>query len=362
MIVHLSILVFLLIINLIPNSNNREKKYVLPISFIIIIVYWALRYDYGLDYWNYYDLFYKDVEEYATGFGEKLFFSFTHLFQKYYQVIIAESVIVGISLFYMVRKYIPPKYYWLFFFSLFAVYSFHFSLISAQRSTMAACIMYWSYEFFYVNKRIWLLFFLCVFLAANFHTSALFFGTIPLFYYGFNFLKGKSILIILFVSALLSTFVLNTFIESFVTSYEMLEVYASKAVRIEERNFIGLVFNLLLYLLPAYFICSVYDKLKDDKVYRPLFILAFLYLFIYLIGFDFHGRFTVYLFPFFVIALSITCVYYVKEKRWLILSPYILVSIYTLIKYYYSMFTQISTLSAGNPFFYKTIFDAPSLP
>ena len=362
MIVHLSILIFLLFINLLPNRNNRRKKYVLPFSFFVIIVYWAIRYDYGLDYWNYYDLFYDGVEEYITGFGERLFFSFTHLFQKYYQVIIAESVIVGVSLFYIVRKYIPEKFYWLFFFSLFAIHNFHFSLISAQRSTMAACIMYWGYELFYVNKRRWVLFFLCVFLAANFHTSALFFGVIPLFYYGFNFLKGQSILIILFVSALLSTFVLNTYIESFVSSYEMLEVYASNAVRIEERNFTGLVFNLLLYLVPAYFICLVYDKLKDDKVYRPLFILAFSYLFIYLIGFDFHGRFTAYLFPFFVIALSKTCEYYVKERRWMILSPYILVSIYTLIIYYHSMFTQINTLPEGNPYYYKTIFDAVSLP
>lgn len=361
MLVHLSILVFLLIINLIPNIKNRRKKYVLPISFFIIIIYWALRYDYGLDYWNYHMLFYNDAEEYVTGFGEKLFFSFTHLFQKYYQVIIAESVIIGLSLFYMVRKYIPEKCYWLFFFSLFAVYSFHFNLISAQRSTMAACIMYWAYELSYVNKQRWLLFFLCVFLAANFHTSALFFGVIPLFYYLFNSLKGKSIMIILFLSALLSTFALNTFIETFVSSYNMLVAYSSNALRIEDRNLFGLIFNLL-YLVPTYYICLEYDKLKGDIINRSLFILAFSYLFIFLLGLDFQGRFTVYLFPFFIIALSKTCVSVSRDKRWIMLSPYILVSIYSLYKFYNSMQTQINVLSAGNPFFYKTIFDAPSLP
>ena len=75
MIVHLSILFFLLFINLQPTSKNKRKKYVLPISFVIITIYWALRYDYGLDYWNYYNLFYNDVTKYVTGFGEKWFFS-----------------------------------------------------------------------------------------------------------------------------------------------------------------------------------------------------------------------------------------------------------------------------------------------
>lgn len=361
MIVHISILLFLLFINLLPPNYIDRKKYILPFSFIIITVYWAIRYDYGLDYWNYYTLFYDEAEDYITGFGERLFFSFTHIFKHYYQVIIAESIILGITFFHIVKKYVSEEYYWLFFFSLFAVYSFHFNIISAQRSSMAACILYWAYEWFFVERKKWLLFFVAVFLAANFHTSALLFAIVPLFYFVFNSIKGRSILLILFVCNLLSMFYVDQLFVWLISSNNLSEAYMTYSKVMGDSNFTGFLFKIL-FLIPTYYICLVYDQLKDNKVYRAIFILAFTFLFIYLIGLDFQGRFTVYLFPFFIIALCKTCQYVLIRGKWIALTPFILMNVYTLYKFYNSMFLQITSLSNGNPYYYSTIFDAASLP
>ena len=90
--VHLVLLAILVIINLFPDSFIDRKKYILPISFLLILVYWAIRYDYGLDYWNYYNSFYEGTEgKLSRGFGERAYYVFTGLFSKFYQVIVAQS-------------------------------------------------------------------------------------------------------------------------------------------------------------------------------------------------------------------------------------------------------------------------------
>ena len=361
--VHLILLIILLLLNIIPEKNIDRKKYILPFSFLIILVYWAIRYDYGLDYWNYYNAFYLGSLNDNSIVKERLFYLFFYSFNSYYQLIIVESAITVITLFYFVRKYIPTNYYWLFFFLLLTVPGFHFNLISTQRSNMAACLLFWAYELFYISKKRWVFLILAVFVAVQFHNSAISFIILPLAYWAFNHMRGFAILITLFVCDILSMFittsVFNWFIlqgGGFLSDYD---IYSELNVT---SNIYGFIMKSVI-LLPTYYMCKIYDRSKDNTIYRSIFILAFLFIMINMLALNFNGRFTVYLYLFFIIALSITCQHLTKQERFIMLVPYFITVVYGLVGFYDSMLAGINgRYSAGNPYFYSTIFDAPSLP
>lgn len=360
--VHLALLFIILFLNLIPEKRINRKKYILPLSFLLILAYWALRYDYGLDYWNYYQGFTEGQTEKNWGFGERWFYMFANLFPYYYQFIIAHSLIVVVSLFHLVRKYIPTNCYWLFFFLLFCIPGLHYNLISAMRSTLAACILYWSFDWFYISRRRWLPFIASVFVATMFHTSAIVFLSLPFVHYSLDKINGRMIFALLVVADLLSMFYVNQLFEWAISQSSLTEGYDYYSETLQNFNFFGLLGKSVI-LFPTYYICTWYDKQKSDTIFRCVSILAFLGLFINMLGLNFQGRFTVYLYPFVIIAMALTCQYVKKNTRIIMLVPYSLSVIYFLVNYFNILLANITgRWAAGNPYFYHTIFDATSFP
>lgn len=360
--VHFILLVILLILNLIPEKIIDRKKFILPLSFLLILVYWAIRYDYGLDYWSYYDLFYSGAEERARGFGEKGYFFLSSFFDKYYQVIIAHSVFVIATLFHMVRKYIPSDCYWLFFLLLFTIPGFHFGMISALRNALAACIIYWAFDLYYIQKKRWLLFYLFVLLAAMFHTSALFFILFPFVHLLFANSKGMVVFGILIAMNIASLFIVNIFFNYITSVSSLTETYAdSYSDVVFESNFNDLIYKSLV-LVPAFYMCKLYDQLNNDDAMKKIFVCTFLFISIAFIGLDWGGRFTLYLYLFFIIALSVTHIHF-KRIRIIYMAPYFLYVFYGLYRYYARLLNEMgSRYSEGNYWFYHTIFEANSLP
>lgn len=358
--VHLTLFVILLFLNLIPERLIDRKKYILPFSFLIVFVYWAIRFDYGLDYWNYLNGFYSGQSENRAGFGERYFYYLMHLFKYYYQWIIVHSAIVTISLYYLVRKHISPKTYWIFFVLLFVVPDFHFNLISAQRSTLAACVLYWGFELFYIRDKKWLPFIAMVFLAAMFHTSAILFLSIPLLYFLLSRVSGSAVFLILVVSTVLSLFITDNLYIFIVNSLQILMEYDYYSDIVGTRSFSAMLVTSVR-LIPCWFICKQYRK--GDAVFDRISVLAFAYLIILFLYINFQGRFTVYLIPFFIIVLCKTVELSNKNERYIILLPFFLMLGYTLYMYYETLLDGINTQwSSGNMYFYHTIFEAPSLP
>lgn len=359
MLVHLSILVILLFLNIIPNQIIDRKKYILPFSFLLILVYWAIRYDYGLDYWNYYNLFYTGETVKRSVFGERWFYEFTYLFKSYYQVIIAESIIAIVSLFHLVHKYISPRMYWLFFLLLFIVPDFHFNIISTQRTTMAACILYWAFDFFYIRRRRWILYIGMVLIATMFHASALVLVLFPLIYLFFSKLSGKLIFLILVVSNIISIFYPDVIFQKIV-SFPIFQDYEGYVEVVSKRS-LSFAFGNLLVLIPCWFMCAHYHE--GDSRYDNICILAFLYLILTFLYLNFQGRYTVYLFPFFIMALCFMLEKYDGRSRVLLLSPYLFFLIYLLNAFYVTLYDQMNfQYNSGNPYYYHTIFEAAVLP
>lgn len=362
MYIHLGLLIILILINLIPDRVLDRKKIILPFSFLVVLVYWSIRYDYGLDYWNYYDLFYSGRSSFDKGTTEYLFFNFMNIWDYYYQFIIVDSVLIVITLYHIVRKYVSPNYYWLFFFFLFAVPSFHFVLISAMRSSIAACILYWAYDLFYISKKRWLPYYVMVIFASLFHTSALAFLILPIIHFALSRMSGNMIFLIFILLDFIQVTDSSTIFSWIVSLSDLTESYNHYSDIVRGSNFNGLVFRSLV-LFPSYYICKNFSTVRVNRASRGIFILAFFFLIIEMIGLDFQGRFTVYLYPFFIFALFCTVPQLSREQKLIALTPYFVYIIYNLFDYYQVLLMNINGVwSRGNYYYYHTIFDAPTLP
>ena len=358
MIVHIALLFIILLLNFITENPERRKKYTLPFSFFLVFVYWAFRYDYGLDYWNYYRIFEGEQNLTETGFGEFLFLKFLGLFSSYYQVIIAHSAIIIISLYHLVKKYVPEKCYWLFFLLFFIIPNLHFNLISAMRSSLAACVMYWAFDLCVISKKRWLLFLLLVFVGSNIHTSTMVFFLTPLLYYGFSSLSGKSIFIVLIVANILSTFMTKNIYSYSFSFFEYFNSYERYVDSVATSNFMGFLYKSV-WLLPAYYLCEFYDKWKTNSEFKDICIISYVFLIFFLLGLDFQWRLSIVTMPFFIIALTIVYNDLSSEKKKIMTWPFIIYLIYGMVGYYTQMYARINGVwSDGNTYYYSTIFNA----
>lgn len=357
------IILYLLIclcICLCRNALMSSKK-ALAFAFILIGIFLAFRYDYGLDYWSYYDEFINEYTDKAG--GERLFYMCMSLFPKYYQFIIFHSIILSYCLYYVFKKYVYAGFYMFAFFLLFFNPSMLQNLLSAQRSALAACILWLALSYFYIEKnslKTNILYCAAIFIAASFHTSAVVFLLFPLFHLFISRKTWSFIFIFLLLSNVLGSFLTNKLAISFFNSFEQLARYSQYTDSLQEANVFGFILKSFL-LFPTYYICKYYTMLSDSN--KKMAIVSFFFLTIYLCGFDMQGRMSAYLYIYFIAIFSVVSHYLTKQQKLISYVPLLFVifmQFYVLISRLTDF--QYSIYSEGNPLYYQTIFDAPYLP
>ena len=360
--VHLIVLIIVLFLNIIPQRFINRKKYILPLSFLIIGVYLSIRYNYGPDYFNYMHIFYSGVEGKDYGTSEVLFYSFMHLFSKYYMFIIIHTIIVIITYFYFVRKYINTKYYALFFFLLLCSPGLFLNIISALRSTLAACVLFWGIELFYLRKKNLLLYSFSVIFAGLFHTSAIAFLILPFFEIIYRKFNSNILFLLLCLSLVLGMF-LTEYIYSILYSFDMFNTYSMYS---DKRTAMSASINATLlrslFLFPAFYIIKYMKGRKDINLYFGM--LSVLLLFIVFFNIDFETRFTTYLYLFFIVSISFVASSGIKLfERFVVILPIVIFTSLTFYKMYEAMYlNRFGDYYNGNLLFYQTIFSIPQLP
>lgn len=360
MVFHLSLSAFLIIINCLKLGNSVRKNVILPLSFIVLFIYWALRYEYGQDYWQYNTIFYREQSLLLYGTGDILFFLFMKLFNHYYQLIIGQSAFVMITLFFFVRKYIPEKSYWLFLLLFLASPSVHFSLVSALRSSMAACVVYWAFSLCIIDKSRPFYFILLILIASLFHTSSIIFIIYPLINKCFKKFNIELFLGILFVFNIFAMFDGSHFFHEITSSIPFLEYYDHYSERIRNVGFGDFILRNINFI-PLLFLYKYYKKTTDER-FRNAYIITLFFFTIFFLNMDFHGRYSAYLFIFFIMALCIAYDKMKKKEKITMLTPYLVQVFYYLGLFYNEVFSNAYLYVDGNFDVYKTIFEASSLP
>ena len=161
-------------------QHTETSRLVLKISFCLIFLFLALRFDFGNDYMAYYDIFYEsnDVDilhfsEYE-GHAEIGWILLCQIFQPvgFFGMVAALALFGSVVYYRLVMTYCPKNYYWL------AVFIYVFSVnnmliqASAMRQAFAISIFIVSLDFL-LRKKV-LQYISLVFFASLFHGSALF--------------------------------------------------------------------------------------------------------------------------------------------------------------------------------------------
>lgn len=355
--IHIPLAIICILLCLLPFSEKFRRNWILPICIILITIYMAIRYDYGLDYWSYYTGFIN--EERRSEFNEPLFWLFCSIFPKYYQVIAAISCFLMAIIYFIVKNCVPERYYALFFLFFFCIPGMSFTMMTALRSVMAFVVLSYGIYKYYIKKFNIGLYLLSVIIASLFHNSALFFIILPVLC-RFVLKLDPSIVFISFIVFSFFSFTGITQDIGFIIFKNLnglrseeydLSVYATKYVS----NINGAI-GRSPFLFPAYFICK-YKKIIKDNEYSKFYALSVVYLWIFFLTLDVEFRFTMYMLIYFIIAMAI-CLTRMKLMMKLILILPVLVScVYQLNSYFNLMREEMfGDYVDGNFYIYETIF------
>jgi|GEM_PF-5783970 len=354
---------FIILIAVLATSSlriGRNKQYSLVLSLLIIFIFLSIRFDYGTDYYNYYDLFYIN-DEYLVESGELLFNYFFKLFNNYTAFIVCHTGIICFSLYYFIKNNIPQKYYALFFLIFMLHPGMVYCMITAFRSALAACLfLFFAYQY-YIKRRNNILFVLGIIACSLIHTSALVFIFIPLWDKIISKVNSRYILIIFSIIIILG-YTLGNQLTAFLTQeFELFSKYDKYSENgYFENNSFGIIVLRIFYLVPLFFVIKNFKKTTSPQLFRT-YVLTLLYFLILFGGLDFQNRYTVILYPFVIATFSQTLQNIKKPFH-----KFIFYFFWLFIVFYmnYIMYTILANdLSIqGNFLFYKTIFSLDTLP
>lgn len=349
--IHLTIMTIACLICLLPKLIPRIKYDIcLKISFIIIWFYIGIRYEYGGDYTNY-EVMFWDVKSGSVPDFDSLFYLLMSVFPHYYIFILFTSAIASISFYYLLKYYVDPIYYWFCILLIFLQVNLLILNCAAQRSALVVAIFIVAVRFIQSKKFIY--YSILILIASAIHLSAIF--LLPLYflrYVKFNFVN-QIIIVFLLITSLFAENYISDIIIYYVPLYgpDLIEArFSFYMAQIEETSremaltHIPYILTSFLYLkyVPAEY------KSKDEN--RIIMLLSIVMILLITFRIDMVGRYSMYLWPFYMIFI-ITILKYLKNHlyRMLLIVMTLFQSSWVLIKFFQQPY--------GKDFLnYKTIF------
>lgn len=336
-------------------ARSEKTEYWLKISFVLIFLFLALRYDYGNDYQQYLLIFNntESVDYYST--IEPGWQILVLLFKPmgFFAMVAFLAAINCYVYYHLIKSYVPKGYYWLAVF----IYVFWTKLMlvqsSGMRQSLAVLVFIVSLEYLY--KKNIIRYFLCILLASAFHRSVLFFLPLGLLLFVEWRMSWLILFMIILFYSLISIFVdkMPSFIVNFIGLYFLeydLYVYRSEGGEINS----GLAYFYSLFL---FVLVLVYSLIQENE--RLLFfkVVAVGYFFapLALIAASV-GRMSMYTESLMVVVFPVM-LKSIKKKpvKILVLFSYI----FFLLGTYYKFFGSEIWREAFQT--YKTIFSAPRI-
>lgn len=163
------------------NLFCHKNKNILEFSFLLLTIFFAIRFEFGNDYATYFTHFYIDSElSWQEGFEYSSFeigwVLLCKLFKPigFYGMVIALTIFEQYTIYRFVKKYVPEKLYWLALFIFLFTPGLCLTGLSMMRQYLAMCICLYAFEiatkFSIKNLFISIGF---IYFASQFHSSAL---------------------------------------------------------------------------------------------------------------------------------------------------------------------------------------------
>lgn len=264
-------------------AQFNKFKFGLKLSFLLIFLFLALRYDFGNDYDAYLEKF-QFLEKYGleaflnNDESEKGWVYLNILFLPFgFFVLVAFLALINCLVYYdFIKRFVPVKLYWL---SVF-IYMFdpYLMLIhsSAMRQSLAISLVVFSIKYLYEKKLF--TFFLIVLLASYFHSSALIaLVLIPLLIFNFKIsLKFGLIFCTLFLLLFFASDLINNNVGNFLQLYlSRYETHLENDVVLKQEIGLGVVLQFMILIIVIY-----YGKFqnKESSLLFKIYIISFIFI------------------------------------------------------------------------------------
>jgi hypothetical protein len=337
-------------------ESSGEYKHGLKISFILIFLFLALRYNFGNDYMEYLKGFIK-IERYSASdfFNKNNYYEpgwifLCWLFNKsfgFFAMVAVLALLNCLVYYHFIKKFVPKKYYWLAIF----IYIFNTSYMlvhsSAMRQSIAIIIFIFSLNYLYKKDAI--RYFLCVGIASLFHTSAII--LFPVYLISFINLKNYKTSSVVIITIFLSIFIFKNFITPyislFISSYfERYEAYQSTGI---SGSGLGVLYYFTLLILILY-----YERVqnKETQLVFKIAIISFVFIPLYYM-FQLIGRIGMYFVPALIVVSPIIAM---KLKQPIYKSIFVIALLFMTLYSFFQFFSDdIWKVAFGT---YQTIFSA----
>lgn len=334
-------------------AKNENTRWSLKISFVLIFLFLALRYNFGNDYEKYLNRFIEIGSLGRIDFWEEFEPGWTllnWLFQPLgFFAMTAVLALFNCVIYYrFLVKHVPVSYYW---FAVF-LYIFYpdFMLVhsSAMRQSIAITIFIFSLDYLYKKDAI--RYFLCIGLASLFHFTALI--LIPVYLLTFLNQKLSKIYCIIFVFIYVLLFIFGQYLSNYVIPLvgvfsEKYEFYQNAGV---VNTGFGFIYYSALLVLLLYF--ERFQHLKIALFFR-IAIIGFLFMPLTLI-IEMISRLGMYFAPATIIAYpNIIKVIKKPINKIILLTLLITITIYQFVQFFNS------DTYKDNFGTYQTIFSTP---
>lgn len=355
---HYFLILFIVITLVVFPRKDSTKANNLLIAFTLLTFFLSIRYNYGLDYEHYKDFFYYPNNR-DRAYSEFLFWKFFFLFSRYQYFIIFHTIIWCGTLYYFCKKYILPRYYWLFLSVVILNNNLMFNYMSAFRSSIAACVVMWSIELFYLRRHLLLQLSIGIIVGSLFHFSTIFLLVFPVVELARTHLERKYFLL----AGILCVFFGLTYTQDIALSIlsfggpstDDFSGYVRENVLVNASYF-SLILSTLMFLCIFLFFYNY--NIYSEKC-RKLCFLSYFWFVIFALHLDFEGRYSLYLYPFILLAHSQINSYNKKRIQYIITFCLVL---YSLIRCYATFRgLALQPWLPGNMLEYHTIFEENNL-
>ena len=264
-------------------AQFKKTKNGLKVSFFLIFLFLAFRYDLGNDYKAYLEKF-----QFLDSFGlenylnwektEKGWTYLSYIFLPFgFFAMVATLALFNCLIYYnFIRRYVPTNFYWLAVF----IYIFNPYLMlihaSAMRQSLAISLVVLSFNYLY--KKDFLRFILIILISSYFHTSALItliFIPLTIYPWKINLKVGIifcSIFIILFGAGSLVMASTNDFFQLFLIRYEH---HLENDIELNQGIGLGVAFQFIILMVTLYY--ARFQNKEGDTLFK-IYIISFLFI------------------------------------------------------------------------------------
>jgi len=339
-------------------ARYKNTRFLFEVSFIIVFLFTALRFNFGTDYPNYNQIFKVVSQSYnitSIDFDnlllEPAWAILNYIFEPigFFGFIIVLSAFLCHTYYSLIKKHIDPKYYWLGIFIYVFTSDIMWIQFSAIRQALSVAIFIHSINFLY-KKNNPIIFILLNLLGGLFHSSAFF--MLPFVFFSFKKIKESKIIGIAILTVFLSfMFLGKTYLSQFIEISSLFtgDRYLSR-FEVEATSKISLIGSIAWGILLV--IVLYYSRLqqKNKKIF---FYTASLYNMVYVLAplFYLADRIGYYFAAFSVIVYPIIIQ---NEKRLLIRNGLVFIFLFFII-YRLNLFLKLIWVINGYSE-YHTIF------